>query len=97
MLFITHGGMNSVMEALIAQTPMIVIPLANDELINGRMVTRNFYGLVYERSAEVEKNILSNLVREIQSNGLYRRRLKEDALINSECALDRICAEIRKD
>jgi MGT family glycosyltransferase len=96
-LFITHGGMNSVMEALIAQTPMIVIPLANDELINGRMVTRNFYGLVYERSAEVEKNILSNLVREIQSNGLYRRRLKEDALINSECALDRICAEIRKD
>lgn len=96
-LFITHGGMNSVMEALIAQTPMIVIPLANDELINGRMVVLNNYGLVYEGDTNVDKCILSDLVRELQTNGLYTRRLKEDAFVNSECALERICAEIRKD
>ena len=95
-LFITHGGMNSVMEAIIAQTPMIVVPLANDELINGRMVVQNNYGLLYEGTGKIEKNILFNHVLEIQSNGLYRRQLKEDAMINSECALDRICAEIRK-
>lgn len=95
-LFITHGGMNSVMEALIAQTPMIVIPLANDELINGRMVVQNDYGLVYEGGAKVEKCILSDLVLEIQTNRMYRRRLKEDAIVNSECALERICAELER-
>ena len=89
--------MNSVMEAIIAQTPMIVIPLANDELINGKMVVQNEYGLIYEGGAKVEKCILSDLILEIQTNGLYKRRLKEDAIVNSECALDRIYAEIVKD
>lgn len=95
-LFITHGGMNSVMEAIIAQTPMIVIPLANDELINGRMVVQNNYGLIYEWGDKIEKSILSDLVLEIQTNELYRKRLKEDAIINSECTLDKICEKIVK-
>ena len=96
-LFITHGGMNSIMEATIAQTPMIVIPLANDGLINGRMVAQNEYGLVYEGGAKIEKCILSDLILELQANELYRRRLKEDAIVNSESILDRIYAEIVKD
>ena len=96
-LFITHGGMNSIMEAISAQTPMIVLPLANDELLNGKMVVQNDYGLVYEGQAKVEKCMLSNFVQEIQTNGLYKRRLKEDAIVNSECALERICAEIGKE
>ena len=89
--------MNSIMEAISAQTPMIVLPLANDELLNGKMVVQNDYGLVYEGQAKVEKCMLSNFVQEIQTNGLYKRRLKEDAIVNSECALDRICAEIGKE
>ena len=91
------GGMNSVMEAIIAQTPMIVLPLANDELINGRMVAKNGYGLVYEGGTKIEKYRLSGLIQEIKNNDWYSRRLKEDSIVNSECALDRICEKIIKE
>ena len=95
-LFITHGGMNSVMEAIVTQTPMIVIPLANDELINGKMVARNEYGVVCENVNRIEMEEIVELINEIGTNDKYTRRLREDEIINSECALDRICIEIQK-
>jgi len=39
-VFVTHGGMNSVNEALVAGVPMAVIPLASDQPENARQVTR---------------------------------------------------------
>ena len=39
-LFITHGGMNSVSEAMYFGTPMLVIPLLNDQPINAAQVER---------------------------------------------------------
>ena len=39
-IFITHGGMNSVSEALVANTPMLVIPFASDQFINANCVEK---------------------------------------------------------
>ena len=33
-VFVTHGGMNSVSEALVSETPMVIIPLASDQPVN---------------------------------------------------------------
>lgn len=39
-LFITHGGMNSVMESIVQETPMCVVPCVNDQMQNGQMVEK---------------------------------------------------------
>ena len=37
-VFITHGGMNSISEALVYEVPMIVIPFMADQPVNARQV-----------------------------------------------------------
>jgi len=37
-LFVTHGGMNSINEAMVNGVPMMVIPLSNDQPINAKRV-----------------------------------------------------------
>jgi UDP:flavonoid glycosyltransferase YjiC (YdhE family) len=37
-VFITHGGMNSISEALVYEVPMIVIPFMSDQPVNARQV-----------------------------------------------------------
>jgi len=39
-VFVTHGGMNSVSEALVFGTPMVVIPFASDQPVNARCIEK---------------------------------------------------------
>lgn len=45
-LFVTHGGMNSINEALNFGLPMVVIPQQVEQALNGRQVARQGAGLV---------------------------------------------------
>ena len=72
-VFVTHGGMNSVSEALVFGTPMVVIPFVSDQPVNARCVEKLGAGKKLEYSA-VSKNVLKEKVfsvimdREIRNN-----------------------------
>lgn len=47
-LFITHGGMNSVSEAMVSGVPMVVIPFASDQPVNAQRVAQLGMGKVLD-------------------------------------------------
>ncbi|MBQ8827499.1 MAG: hypothetical protein IJ007_10440 [Oscillospiraceae bacterium] len=64
-VFVTHGGMNSISEALVYNTPMVVIPFTADQPVNARCVERLGIGkhLAYSESDKnsIKKSVLSVL------------------------------------
>lgn len=50
-LFITHGGMNSVSEAMVSGVPMVVIPFVSDQPVNAQQVAHLGLGRVLEYKA----------------------------------------------
>jgi MGT family glycosyltransferase len=70
-LFITHGGMNSVNEALYYDVPLIVIPMAADQPIVGDQVVALGAGIKLIWS-EMTSTILRESVDEILSLDKYR-------------------------
>lgn len=72
-LFITHGGMNSVSEALVYGVPMLVIPFVSDQPVNAEQVVRLGLGRVLDYKSvtplslkEAAFSVLSD--NEIQEN-----------------------------
>lgn len=60
-VFITHGGMNSVSEALVYGVPMVVIPFVSDQPVNARCVEKLGVGKKLEYS-NVKQNVLKEMV-----------------------------------
>ena len=72
-LFITHGGMNSVSEAMVHGVPMLVIPFVSDQPVNAEQVTRlglgrglDFKSITPVRLREAAFSVLSD--SKIQEN-----------------------------
>lgn len=63
-VFVTHGGMNSVSEALVYGTPMVVIPIASDQPVNARCMENLGVGKRLEYS-DVNKDTLKEHVLSI--------------------------------
>ncbi len=90
-IFITHGGSNSVCEAIATRTPMIVIPLANDEFLNAEMIVECGIGLQIDNDSIVIKNTLGRLYEKILDDATYVERIKEIAKeINCKKVLEAI-------
>ncbi len=75
-LFITHGGMNSVSEAMIHGVPMLVIPFVSDQPVNAEQVARlglgkvlNYRTITPERLKDTAFSILSdgNILGNVQT------------------------------
>lgn len=62
-LFVTHGGMNSVSEALSCAVPMVVIPQAVDQHIVARHMANLGAAVVVERDATTAENLAAALDR----------------------------------
>lgn len=71
-LFVTHGGNNSVQEAMQAGIPMLVVPIAGEQIYNAERV--KWLG-VGERANidETDSHQLSSLIREMLTKPDYRQ------------------------
>lgn len=73
-LFITHGGFNSVSEAILNEVPMIVWPQIDDQFINAKQVEEKHLGRVlYDQDIDVD--ILKNEIINILESNKYKDAL----------------------
>ena len=83
-VFVTHGGMNSISEALTAAVPMVVIPFSSDQPTNARSAEKLGAGKKMDYSS-VDKDSLKDTVlsvlndNDIRSNLLNMQKLIQNA------------------
>ncbi|MFI9383511.1 glycosyltransferase [Kutzneria sp. NPDC052558] len=73
-LFITHGGYNSLREALRSGTPMVVVPGVLDQPHNGARVAELGLG---EGTTTPSAEVLADLCREVLGGPSYGRRARQ--------------------
>jgi MGT family glycosyltransferase len=99
-VFITHGGMNGVMEAILTETPMLVIPLTFEQEITARNVHKFQLGVRCPLE-KLETVDLQQLAVKLMENVTIRENLKTWrarilAIGGASRALDLIDEYIRK-
>ena len=72
-LFITHGGMNSVSEAMVSGVPMLVIPFVSDQPVNARQVEKLDLGKVLDY-----KTITANALRDAAFAIMENQQIQEN-------------------
>ena len=75
-LFITHGGMNSVSEAMVHGVPMLVIPFASDQPVNARQVEQLGLGKVLDYKT-VTADTLRNTAFAVMEDQRIRENIKK--------------------
>ncbi|XP_022164035.1 UDP-glucuronosyltransferase 2C1-like isoform X1 [Myzus persicae] len=70
-LFITHGGLHSIEEAVYNEKPLIGIPFFADQLTNMRLVEKVGYGKLIPYNQITEES-LGNAVEEVLSNPAFK-------------------------
>lgn len=72
-LFITHGGMNSISEALLHHVPVLIVPQHGDQFLVASRVTEVGAGLMLPM-AQVSSNALRGMAMQLQSDPTYQAR-----------------------
>lgn len=72
-LFVTHGGMNSVMESLALGVPMVVVPQMADQFVNARRVAELGLGRAIVGVEPTAETLLAGMDAVLSRPG-YRRR-----------------------
>jgi len=58
---ITHGGYNSLQEAINTATPLLAIPLFGDQFKNGRIIEKHDLGFTLMKSQITEEKVISSI------------------------------------
>ncbi len=74
-VFITHGGMYSAMEAILTETPMLVVPLTFEQELTARNIHRFQLGM-YCPLEKLETTDLQGLVMQLLDDATIRENLK---------------------
>ena len=75
-LFIPHGGMNGVSEAMASGVPMVVIPFVSDQPINADQVARLGLGKVLEYKS-ITPSILKNTAFAVMNDEAVKKNLRD--------------------
>ncbi len=74
-IFITHGGLNSTMEALFYGVPLVVIPTTREQRLTARRVRELGLGAVLER-ADLTAELLRQTTRDVVNDPEIRREVR---------------------
>jgi MGT family glycosyltransferase len=72
-LLVTHGGANSVMEALTAGVPLLLCPVCNDQPVQAHFVGRAGAGLALDPLAADDATLRAAIARLVEPAGPARR------------------------
>ena len=75
-VFISHGGLNSVSEALYFGVPVIVIPMANDQPVVAKRLAELGAGLNLNMT-EITTEILNHMVHTVLTDPSYQQQSRE--------------------
>lgn len=75
-LFITHGGLNSVSEAMVNGVPMLVIPFVSDQPVNARQAEKLGLGRILNYNAITADN-LSETAMAVMTDYQIRKNLQK--------------------
>lgn len=82
-LFITHGGMNSINEALYHKVKMIIIPQAVDQYLTAQQLS-NLKLAVYYKKKMVDEKIVSVIEELINDSNLEKRLIDVSSKIRAD-------------
>ncbi|CAJ0588293.1 unnamed protein product [Cylicocyclus nassatus] len=71
-LFVTHGGINGLTEALLRGVPLVVIPMFGDQFRNGRNVEKRGVGKVLPKWA-LSEDAIRAAIQEVLNNDSYKQ------------------------
>lgn len=80
-VFVTHGGMNSVSEALVYGTPMVVIPFHSDQPVNARRIEYLGAGKRLEYSAANADTIKESVLSVLADTGIKENMTEVQKMI----------------
>ncbi len=92
-LFISHGGLNSINEALYYGVPAIVVPLVNDQFITARQVLTHGLGMSL-KFTEITAQLLANTVNTILTDTSYQDNCKDFSRISRQAGGYRKAADV---
>lgn len=73
-VFITHGGLNSVLESAYAGVPMLLVPLNNKWDQNGNATRMVCHGLGIKANLQDNKQAIENTINELLNNAIYQQK-----------------------
>ena len=83
-VFVTHGGMNSVSEALFYGVPMVVIPCIADQPTNARRIEELGLGK-YLEYGKINSNILRNTVLDVHADRGIKEKVAQMKVKMEKC------------
>jgi MGT family glycosyltransferase len=95
-LFITHGGMNSVTEAIYFGVPMLVMPVINDQPINAAQVERLGIGERTRAFPTTAGRVYRSARRVLDDDGIKARALALQQRIRAEMEADSVAERIEQ-
>lgn len=82
-VFVTHGGMNSVMESLYYGVPMVVIPQQVEQAMTARRIAEMGLGIALENDA-VDVTTLREAVERVTNEAAFRQRVQHMQQVTRE-------------
>ena len=79
--FVTHGGLNSILESIYHAKPMIVLGTSIDQVNSAALVKSRQYGISFTSDKSITKEKLIESIKEILDNPIYKENITKASQI----------------